>query len=253
MTSETIGLIDGDVLCYTYAFRNQDEFDWDGDGEVTISSDVDKAIEEVDDHLIDLYETLNLDHMIVCISSAVGNWRKLILPEYKANRVKSNRPEAFYGIRHHLLHKYDSRCWSMLEADDVMGILSTDDELLPGNKIIVSIDKDMQTIPGWLWNGDPDVTIRNIKEREADYNHMLQTLTGDSTDNYKGCPGIGKKKAKALIKMDQPVDVMWSRVVEAFQKKDLTEYDALIQARVARILRTSDYDYENGEVLLWEP
>ena len=33
----------------------------------------------------------------------------------------------------------------------------------------------------------------------------------------------------------------------------LTEEDALVQARVARILRANEYDFGTGEVKLWEP
>ena len=37
----------------------------------------------------------------------------------------------------------------------------------------------------------------------------------------------------------------------AFEKKGLTESDALVQARVARILRASDYDFAAKKPILW--
>ena len=80
-----------------------------------------------------------------------------------------------------------------LEADDCMGILSTHKTLVPGERIIVSNDKDMQTIPGLLFNPAKDKKPRRISELEADRFFMYQTLVGDTTDGYPGCYGIGPK------------------------------------------------------------
>ena len=41
--------------------------------------------------------------------------------------------------------------------------------------------------------------------------------------------------------------------VAMYESKGLKEEDALVQARVARILRTEEYDILTGEVKLWEP
>lgn len=249
--TERVYLIDGDVLCYYYAFRNRDFFDFEEDGNVIEHEDIDMAIQDMENYLDGFSSSLESDWIVPCVSST-SNFRKDIFPEYKANRITQKRPVAYYHLRHHLLNKYDAYCWKRLEADDVMGILSTSD-ILPGQKIIVSIDKDMMTIPGWYWNDRTESEPRYISEKEANYNHLMQTLVGDSTDNYKGCPGIGKKKAKARIKMDQPADVMWSKVVQAYEEKDLGEDDALLQARVAYILRNGDYVRETAEVKLWTP
>ena len=45
----------------------------------------------------------------------------------------------------------------------------------------------------------------------------------------------------------------WQVVVETYASKGLTEEEALQQARVARILRHTDYDVEKEEVVLWKP
>ena len=41
--------------------------------------------------------------------------------------------------------------------------------------------------------------------------------------------------------------------VETFEEKGLTEEDALINAQLARILTTNDYDHEKKEPILWTP
>ncbi len=81
-----------------------------------------------------------------------------------------------------------------------MGILSTHPTKIQGKKIIVSEDKDMRTIPGWLYNPGPnkDIEPKYINEFEADRYHLYQTITGDSTDGYKGCPGAGPIRAALL-------------------------------------------------------
>jgi DNA polymerase-1 len=151
---------------------------------------------------------------------------------------------------------YKTQSFPGLEADDVMGILAT----RPGvNCVIVSQDKDMKTIPGSVWNGEE---LTTYSEDEADYHHMLQTLTGDTADGYKGCPGVGKVKAEKILAActvwedggkTANVYPMWPAVGTAYEKAGLTEADALQQARLARILRWSDWDRVNKQPILWSP
>jgi DNA polymerase-1 len=42
-------------------------------------------------------------------------------------------------------------------------------------------------------------------------------------------------------------------VVAAYEKAGLTEEDAIVQARVARILRYEEFNQKKEEVLLWNP
>ena len=83
---------------------------------------------------------------------------------------------------------------------------------------------------------------------EADRWHLAQTLIGDPTDNYKGCPKIGAVGAKKILDKD----CSWAAVVAAYEKAGLSEEDALAQARVARILRFEDVD-EDMNPILWTP
>ena len=68
---------------------------------------------------------------------------------------------------------------------------------------------------------------------------------GDRADNYAGCPGVGDVTARKLLEKD----CSWDTVVSAFEKVGLSEEDALVQARVARILRNTDY--KGTQVILW--
>ena len=42
-------------------------------------------------------------------------------------------------------------------------------------------------------------------------------------------------------------------MVAAYEKAGMTEEEALVQARVARILRNAEYTRKTGEVILWTP
>ena len=63
--------------------------------------------------------------------------------------------------------------------------------------------------------------------------HLIQTLAGDQTDGYGGVPGIGVKRAIALLDKD---GYTWDTVVKAFKSKELDEDVALMNARLAKIL-----------------
>jgi DNA polymerase I len=145
-----------------------------------------------------------------------------------------------------------------LEADDVMGILATTDKY-SDRAVIVSIDKDMRTIPGRHLNPAKDTRIVTVTPDEADYAWMTQTLVGDSSDGYKGCPGVGPVGAYKILPAlgrrseGEWLKRAWPLVVSAFAGKKLSEDDALMQARMARILRRSDYDKTTKEVILWHP
>jgi 5'-3' exonuclease len=89
-----------------------------------------------------------------------------------------------------------------------------------------------------------------VKEEDADEWHLIQTLAGDQTDGYAGVPGIGVKRAAALFKEE---GFSWDTVVKAFADKDLSEEIALENARLARILRYTDYDFNESKPILWSP
>jgi len=88
-----------------------------------------------------------------------------------------------------------------------------------------------------------------ISFEDAQRNFYTQVLTGDTTDGYKGIPGIGPKKAEAILGSRPD----WGIVIHAYQKAGMTETDAKSQARLARILRWSEWDASEGTLKLWEP
>lgn len=249
-------LIDADIFAYQVAARAETVIDW-GEGGISKTSlplaDCTAALAR---DIEEVATKLGVDQVVICLTHEV-EFRKQILPSYKAHRDPSKKPEHLKALKQFLLDNY--RCYKRpgLEADDCMGILSTHPRLIEGKKVIVSIDKDMQQIPGWLYNPDKDLKPRRVAERDATYFHFMQTLTGDAADGYRGCPGMGPKRAEAVLFGVSPPwgtwEEAWAAIVRAYADKGLTEEDALLQARVARICRWTDYDYQRKEVKLWQP
>ena len=271
-------LVDADISIFQATTVTERPVNW-GDGLWTLHCFEDEAIRVFEDGHAKLMETLDADHAIYCLTDSV-NWRKGILPTYKANRANVRKPMLLPFMQQYLLDNYDTYLRPSLEGDDVMGILSTHPTIVKADqKIIVSLDKDMKTIPGWVYNPGKDLKPRLITEDEADYWHMLQALMGDATDGYAGCPGTGPKGAETVLADprrfveetyevtrgkdkgqtktrwidDGPAESLWEAVVCHYAKAGLTEEDALVQARVARILRASDYNLKTKEVIPWKP
>lgn len=246
-------LIDGDIDAYQIASKCETTIDW-GDGVESKSADAESAKAQIDDRYKKLKKLLGADRMIVCLSNS-QNFRKELLPSYKANRKNVIKPALLHELRKYMAESYEVFERPGLEADDVMGILSTvgDNKLIQGERIIVSIDKDLKTVPGLLFNPNHfDRGTVEISVEEADYEHMKQTLTGDPTDGYKGCPGMGKARViKALTKTSEDQS-LWDLVVRQYEAKGLTEAHALVQAQVARICRAEDYDFTNKRPIPWQ-
>jgi 5'-3' exonuclease len=252
VTKRTV-LIDGDEFIYRASAALEREIRWDEDNHVLYANEA-QAWDTLEGMLRRIYDRFEVKRQdsVLCFSEcneATPNFRLAVDPTYKTHRVGARKPMCYAALRERVEKDYRVRSFPGLEADDVMGILATN----PSNKrqsIIVSQDKDMKTIPVSIWNGKDLVAYT---EAEADYWHMYQTLVGDTADGYKGCPGIGPVKAARILKDEDP-SAMWKWVVAAFEDYGkLTEADALVQARLARILRYTDWDRDKKEPVLWEP
>ena len=239
-------LIDGDILIYKIATSAEVATNW---GDLwTLHCDQKKCEAEVDNAIDDLGSNLEADDYVVCLTDK-DNFRKDILPSYKDNRKAKRKPMVLGALREYVMKKHNGVVWKNLEADDVMGIMAT--EPTDEKRIIVSIDKDMRTIPCKL--SQDGMTVDDVPLKLANYWHMIQTLTGDKTDNYDGIDGVGIKTAEKLIMKYTNVSHkdLWNIVQGIYKDKGYTEAEALQQARVAHICRHGDYNKKTGEVKLW--
>lgn len=241
----TVALIDADVLAYQAAAAGEKSTDW-GDGLWTLHSWQDDVKAIFDSKLKALLEFTKATSYILAFTSP-DNFRYTVLPTYKGNRAATRKPMLLQWIKDVAMAEHKSYLKPTLEGDDCLGILATSG--VHKDTVIVSIDKDFKTIPGKFYDFGRGISY-DITEQEADYWHMYQTLVGDVTDGYKGCPGVGPVAAQKILTQEGD---MWTNVVAAFVKAKLNEECALQQARVARICRASDYDFNKQKVILWNP
>lgn len=256
-------IIDGDILVYRASEAATDNFEIElEEDEKFIYRTVNYAnkqagIDALEGMIDRICKNTKSDKCIICISDS-ENFRKQINPNYKGNRKKTLKPVLFNFLRNYFKEAgYKVYQKPNLEADDVIGILATHPTLIKGDKCVWSYDKDFKTIPCKFAKGSPDGTLKKktITEEEANWWFMYQTLIGDRTDGYEGCKGIGDKTARKILGEvgEHSCKKMWELVKFSFEKVGLTEADALLNARMARILRADDYDFKTKEVKLWTP
>lgn len=238
MKTKTL-LVDGDIVAYKAATVAETPIDW-GDGFWTLHAFEKDVIGSMEEFMSKIIKESGCTEVITCLS---GNnlYRKELAPYYKQNRAGKRKPMLLNFAKKYLSEKYNGRVEDRLEADDLLGILGSADK----NTVIWSIDKDLLTIPA---NHLLDGRVVEVEEAEADYWFLYQTLVGDSTDNYKGCPTVGAKRADKLL---QDNGATWETVVEAYASKGLGVEVALENARLARILRDGEYNFETKKVKLW--
>jgi len=242
----SLALIDSDILCYQAIASTEQEIDW-GDDVWTLYTDLKQAKDVFNAAVDAITNKLRPDDILHCLSDHQNNFRKQVDPTYKSNRKGTRKPVGYKALRDWIVDTYPSMTMPNLEADDVMGILATKPENI-GKCVVVSSDKDLKTIPCKLYRPMQDELLE-ITEAEADRYFFHQTLTGDTTDGYKGCAGVGEKTAIKILG-NKPT---WSLVEQAFLKAGMTQEQALQQARLARILRWSDWDEDKEAVKLWQP
>lgn len=261
-------LIDGDIIAYIAACRAQGPgVDWDGDGTKTYENNPEQAENLLREYLRMLMERFEADHAIVALSDPRRTYfRHRIFPDYKKNRTHGEPPRHLCHVRDTIRNNLNmdgikSKHVTDLEADDVLGILATHPTLVSGRRTILTSDKDLRQIPGHhiriLKNNEfskPEI----VTEANGDYFFWTQCLTGDATDGFPGVPGIGPKKAEKILvnalKHNDPATA-WTAILAAYERYygDEGEQHALTQARVARICRHTDFDFEKGQVKLWTP
>tara|TARA_B100000927_G_scaffold93238_1_gene75251 strand:+ start:1056 stop:1790 length:735 start_codon:yes stop_codon:yes gene_type:complete len=241
-------LIDADWLIYNSCCACEEDTRWT-EWEHTLHSD-ERDIMNLIDSRIDVYKNIAGEkHDIVMCFTSYPTFRHEIFPEYKIHRIGKRKPLALRQVINNCKKIYDCVSYPNLEGDDVLGLLATNGQYK--NPIIVSVDKDMRTIPCKLIAAEE---IEHITEKKANRHWFEMSIAGDSTDGIVGVKGLGMVSATKLL-ADTPdtTDALWSKVAETYTKKGYSLSDAILNARLTRILRDGDYDYQTGEVKLWNP
>lgn len=163
-----------------------------------------------------------------------GNFREHMaqLQPYKGNRDVTHKPKYYREIGEYLRNVWKAETIHGREADDALGCAQWEAE--PDTTVIVSIDKDLDMIPGYHYNWRKK-EFYHVGDAEAERFFWFQVLTGDRTDNIPGLKGVGPVKANKIL---DGCDGTWPGYAQAV----LFAYEAAGQGW--------DEMYENAS-LLW--
>jgi len=159
----------------------------------------------------DFMEQVRPQHMAVLFDESLStSFRTEIYPEYKANRDPAP-PELKrqFGQCRRFTKALGLMSWAhpKYEADDLIGTLVTDGREQGRASTIVTRDKDLAQLVTrddifWDYAGKGKIHYDQIPENFGVWPEQIAdflALAGDSVDNIKGVPGVGKKTAGALL------------------------------------------------------
>lgn len=279
-------LFDGDVIAFIAAAAVQLTVE-DSHGNITPYGNKADGVIAVEQLIAKYRKAFGArDHKVkVCLSDR-DNWRYDVSADYKQQRDEDgkfgNRPLLLNALKAYLIEAYSADYLPRCEADDYLSLLMTDARRLENRPTIcIGRDKDFKSIPGWHYQikqGDTDLEPHFIDLAAADSWHLAQSIAGDVTDGFKGCPGMGIKRALDVLErgvkyvpqegvltrgpnkgrktvkwFEAPAETPWETVVSCYERAGLSEMDALDNARMAHLLRHGEFNFKTGEVKPWLP
>ncbi len=193
-------------------------------------------------------------HFAVIFDYSSKTFRNTLYPDYKANRTAP--PEDLipqFGLIRQATRAFNLPCIEKegFEADDLIATYARLAEAAGGDVTIVSSDKDLMqlvTPKVSMYDSmkDKQISIPEVIEKwgvPPEKMIDLQSLTGDSTDNVPGIPGIGPKTAAQLLEEFGDLDTLLARAGEIKQNKRRENILAFAdQTKIARELVTLKND-----------
>lgn len=233
------------------------------------------AVYGVVNMLRSLLKQVPLTHIAVIFDAKGKNFRHEMFPEYKANRPPM--PDDLRGQIEPLYKIIKAMGLPLIsipgvEADDVIGTLSTQASNKGIPVLISTGDKDMAQLV------DENVTLMNtmtntIMDREGVVEKFgippeliidFLALMGDKVDNIPGVPKVGEKTALALLtglgsiddiyqNLDKVADLGFRGSKTMGAKLEANEADARISYTLATIKRDVELDVSTEELAVEDP
>ncbi|SCY33750.1 DNA polymerase I [Desulfoluna spongiiphila] len=208
-------------------------------------------------------------HAVICFDAKGPTFRHEMYEAYKANRPPMpDDLRAQIPFVHKVAEAYRIPTMEKqgLEADDVIGTLAKKAESQGFEVVIVTGDKDfMQLVTETCVISDParDVYLDRdaVKEKLGVWPEQvtdIMALTGDTSDNVPGVPGIGKKTAPDLINQFGSLDGLYEQVETITKKKQkenlITNKDlAFISRDLVTIKTDADLPFDEEALVVPEP
>jgi len=152
------------------------------------------------------------------------------------------------------------------EADDIIGTLARKGEQKDFLVVIVTGDKDFRQLIS------PQISLWDtMKDKFTDYETFIEEyglepdqfidlmgLSGDSSDNIPGVPGVGEKTAMGLVKDFGSLEGVFEHLGEIKKKKlkenlEKSQADALLSKKLVTIEQFAPIDEDIGDLRVGEP
>ena len=185
-------------------------------------------------------------HFAVIFDYSSKTFRNELYDLYKANR--SAPPEDLvpqFGLIRQATRAFNLPCIETegFEADDIIATYARQAEAIGADVTIISSDKDLMQLVSanvHMYDAmkDKQIGVPDVIEKwgvAPEKMIDLQAMTGDSTDNIPGIPGIGPKTAAQLLEEYGDLDTLLARAGEIKQQK--RRENIIANAELARLSR----------------
>lgn len=234
-------------------------YNYDADKHCIYSIDMDLALESAVSKITRILDHTGCVDAELHFTSGKNNYRYSIYPAYKGNRT--NRvPVGLKELKELLCTKYRGYLHTLWEADEVVVALRKSSDMY----ILCAVDKDvLNSVEGTHFNYyekinqyEPEKSIFMQFVTVDKYTALtwvyVQTLSGDTVDNVKGCKGIGITKAPNIVNglLDLSIaesntvevkyhnmihDILLRKIGEFFEEKGMTKEDAIRDFNIVRV------------------
>jgi 5'-3' exonuclease len=197
-----IAIIDGDCLCYrAFQPRWLDTVNPHGVNEIILDDNGQKVQKEYTKeenaaYLKKSYETLK--HSITTFQERFFCDDFLMAVQGKGNYRPTEISSMVPILRTLAVYEGLAIASSGCEADDLIRIWAEECRRADREFVIISLDKDLQCIPGKHHVIHKNITI-DVSEFQAMYNYHYQLIVGDQVDNIPGAPRKGPKAAEKAL------------------------------------------------------
>jgi len=255
-------LIDGDRLVRLFATR----VEAGARDHLTrnVHAQEEKTILELNTYIAGLQHRFAAPPPVIAFSDP-AHFRRRLYGDYQAySHFETHGSLLHRGLLNYIRRNLNCEGYAGMESADVLGVLATAPNPENLRRFGIGSSRLLESVPGeWLDMHTGEVKM--VAPFAADVAFYRHTLLGNPADNYEGCPGMNAEAADALLHpfarqeethAEQPAlwhKAVWAAVAAAYGLAGQTAADALLCARLSRVLRFEDYDFKNREVKFWQP
>jgi len=218
--------------------------------------------------LLKLLDEKISDRMVMFFDSKGPTFRHEMYVDYKANRPPMPEELAVQiPYIHDVTRAFRIPTFSLpgFEADDLIGTTAVKAQDDGYYAVIVSGDKDLKQLisdRAIIWDPMKDILVRlqDIQDTGITPKQLIDVmgLSGDTSDNIPGVPGIGPKTAMSLIQTFGDLETLYQQVDTITKKKqhqNLVQFkdQAFLSRDLVRLDTRAPIDFDVAALVVGEP